>query len=399
MLLSNDAETLSEKTAFAWDKWLLLVTVALLALGLVMVASASMPIAQDRFSQPFHYLIRQSIAVGIGLCCATVVFLVPVRLWLKVSLWFLLGAAVLLVLVLIPGIGREINNSMRWINLGFFTLQASELAKLAVIVYFAGFLKRRGNDVRSNLRDAIGPVVLLAVLTVLLLLEPDYGSVVVIMSTVLGMMFLARINIWHFIALLSVAGVAMIAVLSMAEYRWLRLVCFLDPWSDPYGCGYQLTQALIAIGSGGVFGVGLGASVQKLHYLPEAYNDFLFAVLAEELGLFGVLCVVGLYAVLIWRIFQVSAHAERLSRPFSAYLAYGIGLLFAVQALINMGVNLGLLPPKGLTLPLMSYGGSSMVVMCIAITIVLRIEWENRRDDPRFQRRLIASVQSPAWQK
>jgi cell division protein FtsW len=293
----------------------------------------------------------------------------------------------LLVLVLIPGIGREINNSTRWISLGFFTLQPSEIAKLSVIIYIAGFLHRHGDAVRLNLRDAIGPVLLLTGLVVLLLKEPDYGAAVVLIVTVMGMMFLAKVNIWHFVVLLGGAAGTMVAVLSLAEYRWLRLMCFLDPWSDPYGCGYQLTQSLIAVGSGGIFGAGLGASIQKLHYLPEAYNDFLFAVLAEELGLVGVISVVGLYSIMIWRMFRISANAEKLGNPFSSYLVSGVALLFGAQTLINMGVNLGLLPPKGLTLPLMSYGGSSMLIMCIALALVLRVAWENCDSNPRRWRK------------
>ena len=270
------------------DKWLVLTSVVLLALGLLMVASASMPVSEDRFSQPFYYVIRQGMAIGIGLLLAVFIGLTPLRLWQHMGLWIMFGLAILLVLVLIPGIGRGFNNSMRWISFGVITLQVSELAKLGVIIYTAGFLARHNHATRLSLRDALGPGLLIAGLVFLLLKEPDYGASVVLIVTVMGMLFLAKFNIWHFVALLSGAAVTMIAILSMAAYRWSRLACFLDPWSEPYGCGYQLTQSLIAVGSGGFFGVGLGASVQKLHYLPEAYNDFLFAVLAEELGLVGI---------------------------------------------------------------------------------------------------------------
>jgi cell division protein FtsW len=367
------------------DTWLLLAGLLLLGLGLLMVTSASMPVAGDKLGQPFYFLIRQGAYVGVGLLLATAAFRVSLRSWQRSSLWLLLLASGLLVLVLFPGLGKEVNGSMRWIDVGPINIQVSELAKLCTVIYVAGYLERHGAALQTSAMAMIRPMLVLAVLAVLLLLEPDFGTAVVMMATVLGMLFLARVKVWQFAALQGVSLVAMAILLYASPYRRARLIRFMDPWSDPFNSGFQLTQALIAIGRGEVFGVGLGESIQKLFYLPEAHTDFLFSILAEELGLMGVLLVVGLYVIIVWRAFQVAARGLDLDMVFAANLAYGIGLWFAIQALFNMGVNMGILPTKGLTLPLMSYGGSSVVVMCIALAVLLRVDAETRQADPGWE--------------
>ncbi|MBK8533908.1 MAG: putative lipid II flippase FtsW [Candidatus Competibacteraceae bacterium] len=365
------------------DPWVLIPALLLLTLGLLMVASASMPTADAKTGQPFYFLFRQGAYVGVGLLAASMVFQVPLARWRRASPLLLLAAFILLTLVLIPGIGKEVNGSMRWINVGPVNVQVSEIAKLFALIYVAGYLKRHGAelqtpDFRTSALALFRPMVVLAVLAVLLLLEPDFGSVVVLMAAALGMIFLAGVNLWQFGALQIGTVSAMAVLLWSSPYRRARLISFLDPWADPQASGYQLTQSLIAIGRGELFGVGLGESVQKLFYLPEAYTDFLFAVLAEELGLAGILTVIALFMTLVWRAFLIGQRAERLDLKFSAWLAYGIGLWFGIQALFNMGVNMGALPTKGLTLPLMSYGGSSVVVMCMTLAVLLRIDVETR---------------------
>lgn len=368
------------------DPWVLISTLLLLALGLLMVASASIPIGADPRTgqgQPFHFLIRQGAFVLIGLLVSGVVFQVPMTRWRRAGPLLLLAAIGLLVAVLIPGVGKEVNGSIRWIGVGPINVQVSEIAKLLILVYVAGYLKRhdvelRTGDFRTSVLALLRPMAVLAVLAVLLLLEPDFGSVVVLMATALGMVFLAGVNLWQFGTLQVGTAAAMAVLILSSPYRRERLFSFVNPWEDPFGGGFQLVQSLIAIGRGELFGVGLGGSVQKLFYLPEAHTDFLFAVLAEELGLAGILTVLALFMILVWRAFVIARRAERLDMPFSAYLAYGIGLWFGIQALFNMGVNMGVLPTKGLTLPLMSYGGSSVVVMCMALALLLRIDIEIR---------------------
>ncbi len=365
------------------DPWVLIPALLLLALGLLMVTSASMPIAERQMGQPFYFLYRQGAFVGIGLLVAGVAFQIPMTRWRRAGPWLLLAAVGLLVLVLIPGIGKEVNGSMRWIAVGPINIQVSEIAKLFALIYIAGYLKRRGEelgtaDFRTSALALFRPMVVLAVLAVLLLLEPDFGSVVVLMATALGMVFLAGVNLWQFGALQVGTAAAMAVLIFSSPYRRERVFSFINPWDDPFAGGFQLVQSLIAIGRGELFGVGLGESVQKLFYLPEAHTDFLFAVLAEELGLAGILIVVVLFMTLVWRAFRIGQRAERLGLQFSAWLAYGIGLWFGIQALFNMGVNMGVLPTKGLTLPLMSYGGSSVVTMCMALALLLRIDVETR---------------------
>ena len=360
------------------DGVLLLTALALLALGLVMVASASVSVADRQFGDPLHYFTRQLVFVGIGLLAAWVVFNMRLVQWEKSGMALLLFALFLLVLVLLPGVGKTVNGSTRWLPLGVFNLQVSELVKLFLVIYVAGYLVRHGDEVRTTLWGFLKPMIMVGVCGLLLLLEPDFGATVVLMATVLGMSFLAGARFKQFFSFVSLFAVAALLLVVTSPYRLQRLVSFTNPWADPYDSGFQLTQSLIAIGTGGWTGAGLGGSVQKLFYLPEAHTDFLFAIVAEELGFAGVVVVIALYSLLFFRAQRIAVMAERAGNYFASWLAWGIGFWLSMQALINMGVNMGLLPTKGLTLPLMSYGGSSLVVCCIAIALLLRIHYESQ---------------------
>ena len=358
------------------DYWLPGAALALLALGLVMVSSASITIAERELNQPFYFLLRQTAYVGVGLLLGAAVLRIRLVYWEKLGPLLLIFGMTLLVLVLIPGIGKQVNGSIRWLGFGPINLQPSELIKLFVVVYLAGYLVRRGEAVSSSAHAFFKPMGILAVIALLLLMEPDFGATVVILTTTLGMMFLGGVRLWQFGMLIAFASVAMAVLALSSPYRLQRLSTFLNPWADPFNSGFQLTQALIAFGRGEWFGVGLGGSIQKLFYLPEAHTDFLFAVLAEELGLFGAVTVIALFALLIWRAFSIGRVAEQAGNRFAAMLAYGLGMWIALQAFINIGVNMGVLPTKGLTLPLMSYGGSSIVASCIAIALLMRVNYE-----------------------
>jgi len=289
------------------------------------------------------------------------------------------ASLLMLAVLLIPGVGRNVNGATRWLNLVVFNLQVSELAKLSVVIYLAGYLVRHSEAVLNTVGGFLKPMGVIALVVVLLLLEPDFGASVVVIATAMGMLFLGGVQLWLFGVLLLTALLMFAALAISSPYRLERLTTFLNPWADPFDSGFQLTQSLIAIGRGEWFGVGLGGSVQTLFYLPEAHTDFVFAVLAEELGLIGGMVVVLLFAYLVWRIFRIGRQAAVAGNTFAAYLAFGIALWVALQVFINIGVNVGLLPTKGLTLPLMSYGGSSMMAMCVAMAIVLRIDAEHRR--------------------
>ncbi len=357
---------------------LLVAVLALFSLGLVMVASASMPVAERLGVGTLHFAVRQTLYLFMGLVLGLAVLRIRLAWWEQCSLLCILLAIALLIVVLVPGVGVSVNGSTRWINLGVFRLQVSEPAKLLALVYMAGYLVRHGDAVRETGSGFIKPLALLLVAAVLLLMEPDFGATVVMMTTALVMMFMAGVSLWKFAGLIAMAFAAFAALAISSPYRLERLTTFLNPWADPFNSGFQLTQSLIAIGRGELFGVGLGASVQKLFYLPEAHTDFVFAVLAEELGLIGILFLLGLYAFIVLRAYRIAAVAEQGGNLFAAYLAYGIGTWLGLQALINVGVNTGLLPTKGLTLPLMSYGGSSTLVTCVAIAMLLRIDYETR---------------------
>lgn len=360
------------------DRPLLSITAILMALGTLMICSASIEVADANYGSPFYHLQRQLIYLAIAIPVGLSMTFVPLAVWQRAGWLFMVGAFVLLSLVLIPGIGREVNGSMRWISLGLFNLQASELAKLFILIYLADYLARRLQEVRSQWSGFIKPLCILALVIALLLLEPDFGAVVVLLTAALAMMFLGGVKLGQFIVLI-VVSLGAIGLMAISQpYRMQRLTTFADPWAaeNVYGSGYQLTQALIAFGRGEWFGVGLGNSIQKLFYLPEAHTDFVFAILAEEMGLVGVALVVALFVALAVRILLIGRKAERQQHFFAAYLSYGVGVMLAVQALINFGVNTGLLPTKGLTLPFLSYGGSSLICCAIAIGLVLRVHFE-----------------------
>ena len=365
--------------AYRYDGALVLVVVALLGIGLIMVASASTSIASRAQGDPLAYLWRQAMHVAVAALALVLAARLPMRLWERAGPAMMLAAVFLLVLVLIPGVGREVNGSTRWLGLGGFNLQPSELAKLCFVVWLAGDLVRRGDRIRLARLEVLRPLAVLVVVSLLLLWEPDHGAVAVLSATVFAMLFLAGVPLVRFAALAGVAAVMLgITFLLNGGYVMQRLTSFLDPFADPYGSGFQLTQALIAIGRGGWLGVGLGEGVQKLFYLPEAHTDFLFAVLAEEFGLVGMMTILGLYTFLVLRALSIGGHAAERGSWFAAYTAYGIGLLLGVHVFVNIGVNIGLLPTKGLTLPMMSYGGSSLVVSAAGIGILLRIDHERR---------------------
>lgn len=358
------------------DPVLTLVFISLLSIGLIMVASSSISVADRNFSNPFYYLQRQLVFMFIGLAAAMMVFKIRLAQWERSGVMLLVFALFLLLLVLIPGVGKTVNGSTRWLPLGLINLQVSELVKLFLIVYVAGYLVRHGDAVCSSLWGFLKPMLTVGLAGLLLLMEPDFGATVVIIGTVLGMTFLAGARFVQFIMFVMLFAGAATLLIIMSPYRMQRIISFLNPWADPFDSGFQLTQSLIAIGTGGWFGTGLGGSVQKLFYLPESHTDFLFAVLSEELGFIGVTLVVLLYSTLFFRSLKIATQAEDAGNYFAAYLAYGIGIWLSMQAIINMGVNIGLLPTKGLTLPLMSYGGSSLIVCCMAVGLLMRIHYE-----------------------
>jgi len=377
-----------QKQKIIWSSdYLLLGTVmALLILGLIMVGSASVSIAEKNIGEPFYYLWRQMAFTGLGLFSAFILVRVPMRIWQELGPALVIVSLLALLLVFIPGLGKTVNGSTRWIAVGSFNLQVSEFVKLFMVLYLAGYLVRHMDAVRTTAAGFWRPLGLLMVVMVLLLIEPDFGAAAVLISTAVAMMWLGGVRIGQFLILITTVAAALALLVYTSEYRMQRLTGFMDPWGDPFNSGFQLTQALIAFGRGEWFGVGLGASVQKLFYLPEAHTDFLFAVLAEELGLFGVITVIGLFTFLVFRILLIGRRAENRERPFAGYVAYGIGIWIGLQAFINIGVNMGVLPTKGLTLPFMSYGGSSIVVMCMAVALLVRIDYETRKEDRVIQK-------------
>jgi cell division protein FtsW len=354
------------------------ITLALLLLGLLMVASASMVISDRQFGYPFHYLFHQALYLGSGLILAFIATRIPIRFWQKFSLLFLFISLLLLLVVLIPGIGRVMNGSRRWLSLGVITLQVSEIMKLAALVYLASYLQRHAEAVQNQIQGFVKPLIILSIIALLLLLEPDFGATFVMSAMFLSLLFIAGVRISWFLILLTLAISALAALAFISPYRMMRLTSFLNPWNSQYGSGYQLTQSLIAFGQGGFWGVGLGNSVQKLFYLPEAHTDFLFAVITEEWGLVGAITLMVLFGLLIFTIFRVGRLAQRREALFSAYVSYGSAIWLGIQGLINIGVNTGVLPTKGLTFPFISYGGSSMLVNCLVVGIILRIVHESQ---------------------
>ncbi|MAM87309.1 putative lipid II flippase FtsW [Allohahella sp. A8] len=354
-------------------------TLLLTLFGIIMVFSSSIDYAVDSNLDSTHYLVRHLFFLVIGCAVSIVVLKTPSERLFGLSVLALAVSIILLVLVLVPGIGKTVNGSTRWINLGPINLQASEFAKLGLIIYIAGYLARKVEEVRQSWWGFFKPLLVFLVCALLLLSEPDFGALVVVLTAVLGMIFLSGVKLSHF-SLLILLTLAALALLAVAEpYRLARLTSYTDPWVDQYDSGYQLTQALIAFGRGEWFGVGLGNSVQKLSYLPEAHTDFVFAVTAEEFGLIGALLLLLTFAALVVSGLRVGRKAERLERLFQAYLAYGIAILVGIQVLVNLGVNTGLLPTKGLALPFISYGGSSLVGSLLAVALLVRIETESLR--------------------
>ncbi len=377
-LRSSQRQPMRLESASKIDLPLVLAVLALIAFGLIMVGSASIAIADRELGQPFYYLIRQGMYVALGLGIASVVLFIPLNVWERFSALLLLAGMMLLVVLLIPGVSQSINGSTRWLSLGVINLQPSEFMKLFVVVYLASYLVRRGEEVRTRVWGFLKPMLVLIIIAILLLMEPDLGAAAVIFATALGMMFLGGVRLWQFAVLLMLLLSAVAVLTITSPYRLERVTAFLNPWADPFNSGFQLTQSLIAFGRGEWFGLGLGGSIQKLFYLPEAHTDFVFAILAEETGLFGSLIVVSLFSFIAWRAFKIANKAQYLGLHFAAYLAFGITLWLTMQAFINIGVNMGVLPTKGLTLPLMSYGGSSMLASCMAIALLLRVDIETR---------------------
>jgi cell division protein FtsW len=365
-----------------FDELLIWVLIGLLALGLVMVYSASIATAEaNKFTgyQPAYYLLRHGVYIVAGLLVGLFAFQVPVQLWQTYAPYLFLIGVALLVLVLIPGIGREVNGSRRWLSLFVINLQPSELMKLFAVLYAADYTVRKGKVGHLFSKAFVPMLVVMVLIGGLLLQEPDMGAFVVVLSIAVCTLWLGGFNLKVFAALLVALPLAFAALILSSPYRMQRVIGFMDPWSDPYGKGYQLSHALIAFGRGEWFGVGLGGSVEKLFYLPEAHTDFLLAVTAEELGLIGVSAVILLFGWLIVRAFAIGRQAAMSERLFAALVAQGIAVWLGVQAMINIGVNMGVLPTKGLTLPFLSFGGSGVVVNCVAIAVLLRIDYENRR--------------------
>lgn len=350
----------------------------LCCLGLIMVSSASMVAGETKYSSTFYFLSRHLVWLVIAFFAGAVAMRVPVAILQKYAFVFLGLAVLLLVLVLIPGIGRRINGSTRWIGLGPLTFQPSEVAKLAVVLYMGSYLLRRQEEVRSGWWGFVKPMLVVLICVGLLLLEPDFGASVVMMAAAMAMLFLAGTPLLTFAAMFSVAAAGAVLLVVMEPYRLKRLLSFTDPWADQFNSGYQLSQSLIAFGRGEWFGVGLGRSVQKLSYLPEAHTDFVFAVYAEEFGLVGVVLMIALFWILVRSAIRIGQEAELGGKLYAAYVAYGIAVLIGVQTLFNIGVNMGLFPTKGLTLPLVSYGGSSLAMVFVMLGILLRIDTENR---------------------
>ncbi len=377
------------RSMLTYDASLAWVALLLLAAGLVMVYSASITMSETSSYTGFrawYFLVRHGVFVAAGLVAALVAFQIPMKAWQQLAPWVFAGTALLLALVLVPGIGRSVNGSRRWLSLFIINLQPSELMKLAVVLYAASYALRKAaflhaqQPLKQTLIHGFLPLFAVMVATsALLLLEPDFGAFVVIVAIAFGILFLGGLDWRLFFGLLLLLPMGLAAILVAAPYRLQRLAAFLDPWSDPFGKGYQLSHSLIAFGRGEWFGVGLGSSVEKLMYLPEAHTDFLLAVIAEELGFAGVAAILGLFVWLLYRAYAISRQSARLSRPFPALVAQGIGIWIGVQAIINIGVNMGVLPTKGLTLPLLSFGGSGIVANCIAVAILLRVDYENRR--------------------
>jgi cell division protein FtsW len=365
-------------TAVTPDLPLLLLGGALMVVGLVAISSASIEYADLHYRNTWFHTTRHLVYMTAALLAAAAVYRMPLSFWEESGWVWLFLALALLILVLVPGVGKEVNGSQRWLPLGPFTLQPSEFAKLAMVVYLAGYMVRREHQVRNEWQGFLKPMAVLFAATLLLMVEPDFGATVIVAGSAFGMLFLAGVRLAHFLVVLAGALAALLVLLVSEPYRVKRLTAYTDPWADPYDTGFQLTQSLIAFGRGEWFGVGLGNSVQKLFYLPEAHTDFVFSIWAEETGFVGALAVILLFIALVGRILWTGRAAQVAGQPFGAYVCYGVALVFSGQAFVNMGVSSGLLPTKGLTLPFVSYGGTSLIVCCAMLALVLRIEREVR---------------------
>ena len=361
------------------DLWLLVPVLILIALGIIMIGSSSIAVAESNNLALGHYLIRHLVFIMLGLMLASCFRVIPISFLERMSQTMYPLALLALLMVFIPGLGHTVNGSTRWVRLGFFNFQVVEAVKVMFIIYLAGYLVRKSGQIRTRFIDTLKPLALAGLITLLLLLQPDMGSAAVITAVAGGMIWLAGAA-WRHIAVLVMLVLPVFGYAAMEPYRLRRIVSFMDPWQDPFNSGFQLTQALIAVGRGEIFGVGLGASIQKLFYLPEAHTDFIFAVLAEEFGLLGVLLILALFFLLVSRIMSIGVMAHRAEKPFAGNICFGIGLWLGLQALVSIGVNLGVLPTKGLTLPLISSGGSSVLMTFLALGIVFRIRYELDRD-------------------
>ncbi|WP_019602695.1 putative lipid II flippase FtsW [Teredinibacter turnerae] len=358
------------------DRSLIAAAALLLSVGMVMVASSSMDFAFATYGDPWFFVKKQCLFLCVGILGGAIIASVPTDIWQKYAGVLLLVGLVLLLAVLVPGIGKVVNGSRRWLDLGPVGIQASELAKFCFIIYFASYLARKNEEVKARWAGFFKMVMVLGLAAILLLAEPDFGSAVVLSMTLSCMMFVAGIPVFRF-AIIALFGLAsMFSLAYLSPYRWERIVAFMDPWSRQFDSGYQLVQSLIAFGRGEWFGAGLGNSLQKLFFLPEAHTDFIFAIYAEEFGFVGAILLVVLYGFFVWRMIALARIALSRQKLFSGFLVFGIAGMFAMQAFINMGVASGLLPTKGLTLPLISYGGSSLLICCLLIALVFRVSWE-----------------------
>ena len=364
--------------AFPLDPYVAGIASLLLFAGVLLVGSASTEVAARTYGSSLHLLIKHVVYLCISLVVAAGALMVPIRAWQRLDMVLLLVSFVLLIAVLVPGIGHKVNGSTRWISLGFFTVQGSEFVKFFSAVYIAGYLVRRKEEVLTTVSAFVQPLVVLGLMVGLLLMQPDFGASVVIMAAMMGAIFLAGVPFSRFLPLIALVFVVTIVIAQWQPYRLERLITFSNPWDHKFDSGYQLTQALIAFGRGEWFGLGMGNSIQKLFFLPEAHTDFLFSIVAEEYGVLGAVLFIFLFFCMVIRGIWIGRNARRLELEFHALLAYAISILLGVQATINIGVNIGLLPTKGLTLPLVSYGGNSLIVSCVLIAVLLRIEYESR---------------------
>lgn len=368
---------------FYFDPVLVGITAALLLIGFIMVVSASLHLGEESKHDSLYYPLRQMLHIGLGFVLGSGVMRVKMETWERWGARLFIIGLCLLIAILIPGLGVKVNGSIRWLSLFGLRIQVSELVKFFSVIYMAGYVTRHQENLQDSAYGIIKPLLLFSIACILLLLEPDFGSSVVILMIAMGIMFLGGARLSQFIILLTLLTVLAVSLIIVAPYRMARLVSFIDPFKDYLKSGYQLAQALIAFGQGEWFGLGLGNGIQKLFYLPEAHTDFLFSVVAEETGLVGVLVVIGLFTALIWRAFVVAGAAEKVEKHFSAFIAYGMAIWLGFQVFVNIGVNMGILPTKGLTLPLMSYGGSSMMVMCSGIALLFRVHSETIAEQVR----------------